>query len=50
MLMRGLKKKNDEPGDGTSGRVARALYLDDTPRNFGPEVVFRTSVVSLSHT
>ena len=26
------------PGDGTSGRVARALYLEDAPRDFSPEV------------
>ena len=33
--------------NGTSGRVARALYLDDAPRDFGPEVAFSLSVLSL---
>ena len=30
--------------NGTSGRVARAPYLDDAPRDFGPEVAFSLSV------
>ena len=34
------------PGDGTSGRVARALYLDDAPKDFGPEVAFNLSKLS----
>ena len=34
------------PGDGTSGRLARALYLDDAPRDFGPEVAFSLSKLS----
>ena len=33
--------------NGTSGRVARALYLDDAPRDFGPEVTFSLNVLSL---
>ena len=41
------KKK---PGDGTSGRVARALYPNDTPRDFGPEVAFSLSFASVSDT
>ena len=38
--------KNGGPGDGTSGRLARALYLDDAPRDFGPEVAFSLSKLS----
>ena len=30
-------------GDCTSGRVVRALYLDDATRDFGPEVAFSLS-------
>ena len=33
--------------NGTSGRVARVLYLDDAPRDFGLEVAFSLSVLSL---
>ena len=44
------RRKNGGPGDGTSGRVARALYLDDAPRDFGPEVAFSLSFASLSDT
>ena len=39
-------KKNGGPGDGTSGRLARALYLDDAPRDFGPDVAFSLSKLS----
>ena len=38
--MRRLKKKIGGPGDGTSGSVAKALYLDDAPWDLGPEVAF----------
>lgn len=30
-------KKNDESGNGISGGFARALYFDDSSRDFGPE-------------
>ena len=41
MRMRTLKKNKGGPGDGTSGGVARALYLDDAPRGrFQPELCF----------
>ena len=33
----GRSKKSGEPGDDTSQRVARELYLYDSPRDFGPE-------------
>ena len=39
-------KKTGGPGDSTSGRVARALYLDDAPRDFGPEVAFSLSTLN----
>ena len=45
MRMRTPKEKGG-PGDGTSGRLARALYLDDAPRDFGPEVAFSLSKLS----
>ena len=45
MRMRRPKKKSG-PGDGTSGLAARALYLDDAPRDFGPEVAFSLSTLS----
>ena len=39
-------QKKVGPGDGTSGRLARALYLDDAPRDFGPEVAFSLSTLN----
>ena len=48
MRMRRSKKKIVGPSDGTSERDARALYLDDAPRDFGPEVAFSLSIASLS--
>ena len=44
------EKKKGGPGDGTSGRVASALYPYDAPRDFGPEVAFSLSFASLSDT
>ena len=44
------KKKKGGPGDGTSGRVARALYPNDAPRDFGPEVAFSLNFASLPDT
>ena len=38
--------KIGKPGDGTSGRVAKALYLDDAPRDFGPELASSLSTLS----
>ena len=37
-------------GDGAFGRVARALFLDDAPRDFGPEVAFNLRITSLLDT
>lgn len=34
------KKKKNGPGDDTTGLVARALHLDDAPRDFGPEIAY----------
>lgn len=48
--MRRLKKKIGGPGDSTSGRVVRALYLDDAHWDLGPEVAFSLSIASLSDT
>ena len=50
MRLRNLKKIGLTSGDGTSGRVARALYLNDDPRDFGPEVAFSLCFASLSDT
>ena len=41
-----ISMKKGEPGDPTSGGVARALYLDDAPRDFGPVVAFSLSSLS----
>ena len=41
------EKKKGEPGDDKSGRFAGALYLDDAPRDFGPEIAFRFQIPSL---
>lgn len=35
-----LTEKKGETGDGTSGRIGRALYIDDAPLYF-EEVPFR---------
>ena len=43
----GADEEKGWPGDGTPGRVARALYLDDIPRDFGPEVAFSLSTLNL---
>ena len=39
-------KKNGGPGERTSGRFARALYLDDALRDFDPEVAFSLSTLN----
>ena len=41
---------DENAGNGTSRRVVRALYLDDAPRDFSPEVAFSLSTASLSDT
>ena len=45
-----LASRLGRPSDGTSGRVARALYHDDALWDLGPEVAFSLSIASLSVT
>ena len=37
LVQKRRSKKNDESGNGISGGVARALYFDDSSRDFDPE-------------